>query len=316
MSPEPRQDDGPEVRTQVDGHVLTLRRLDKVLYPQTGTTKGEVLDYYARVAPHLLVQAAGRPVTRKRWPHGVEAEDFFEKNVPRGAPSWLRTVRLETPGSSRGHTHIDFPVISSTAELVYLAHLASLELHTPQWTVGPRGGVRNPDRLVIDLDPGAPAGLGECAEVALLVRERLRADGLEPYPVTSGSKGLQLYAEISADQGPDAVVGYARALADELAAGHRRLVTSTMSKAARPRKVFIDWSQNNPAKTTVTPYSLRGRAEPWVAAPRSWAEIEDAGSLRQLRFEEVLERLAGHAGVPAPAAPPVSGDGPRLPSTG
>ena len=316
MSPERRpDDDGPEVRTKVDGHVLTLRRLDKVLYPETGTTKGEVLDYYARVAPHILPQMAGRPVTRKRWPHGVEDQEFFEKNAPRGAPSWLRTVRLETPGSSRGRTHIEFPVISSTAELVYLAHLASLELHTPQWTVGPRGGVRNPDRLVIDLDPGAPAALAECAEVALIVRERLHADGLEPYPVTSGSKGLQLYAEVSGKQDADVVVSYARALADELAASHRRQIVSNMSKAVRPGKVFLDWSQNNPAKTTVTPFSMRGRTQPWVAAPRSWDEIEDPASLEQLRFEEVLERLAGDSETAAPPAPPVSGDGPTLPTT-
>ena len=175
--------------------------------------------------------------------------------------------------------------------------------------------VRCPDRLVIDLDPGAPAGLPECAEVAMIVRERLQADGLEPYPVTSGSKGLQLYAEVSGKQDPDVVVSYAKALADELAASHRRQVVSNMSKAVRPNKVFLDWSQNNPAKTTVTPYSLRGRARPWVAAPRSWDEIADPGSLEQLRFEEVLERLAGDSDEPAPKAPPVSGEGPTLPST-
>jgi bifunctional non-homologous end joining protein LigD len=283
----------PEPQTQtveVDGRRLALRRLDKVLYPATGTTKAEVLDYYAKIAPTILPHLADRPVTRLRWPDGTESQPFFEKNVPSHAPSWLRTVVLPTPGSSRDLETLTFPIIEDLAGLVWLGNLAALELHIPQWTVGPRGGVHDPDRLVIDLDPGAPAGLDECAEVALLVRQRLASDGLDGIAVTSGSKGMQLYVPLSGEQSASVVHGYARRLADELAAGHRGLVVSKMAKNLRPGKVLLDWSQNNPAKTTISPYSLRGRAQPWVAAPRSWDEVA-AGRLRQLTAAEVLRRL-------------------------
>ena len=185
-----------EVRVDVGGRTLRLRRLDKVLYPETGTTKGEVLDYYARVSPLLLPHLARRPVTRKRWPDGVSGPSFFEKNLPRGTPDWVSSVTLPTPGSSSGHDDASYPLVLDLATLVWLANLAALELHVPQWQVGPRGAVKGPDRLVIDLDPGPPAGLAECAAVALMVRERLVADGLSPVPVTSGSKGMQLYAPL------------------------------------------------------------------------------------------------------------------------
>lgn len=280
-----------EALVDIDGRRLKLRNLGKVLYPQDGTTKAQVLDYYARVAPVLLPLLAHRPVSRFRWPDGVRAGSFVEKAVPRGAPDWLKTVALHSPGSSRGHEEVTYPLVDSLAALTWLVSLASLELHVPQWQVGPRGGVRDPDRLVVDLDPGAPAALPECAEVALLVRERLVDDGLEPLPVTSGSKGMQLYAPVSGRQDSDVLRGYARSLAQALARDHPKLVVSSMSKAIRPGKVLLDWSQNHRAKTTISPYSLRGRELPRVAAPRTWAEVEDAGSLTQLHHQDVLERL-------------------------
>lgn len=278
-----------EVRVDVEGRTLRLRRLDKVLYPATGTTKGELLDYYARIAPVMLPHLGRRPVTRKRWPDGVAGPSFFEKNLPRGTPEWVRSVTLPTPGSSSGRDDATFPLVLDLATLVWLTNLAALELHVPQWQVGPRGAVKNPDRLVIDLDPGEPAGLSECAHVALLVRERLEADGLRPVPVTSGSKGLQLYAPLDASRDAEAVRAYAESLASALAAEHPRLVVASMAKAIRPGKVLLDWSQNHAAKTTISPYSLRGREQPHVAAPRSWAEIVP-DELRQLTFRQVLAR--------------------------
>lgn len=285
MSPEP-----DEQLVSVDGHQFKLKRLDKVLYPEAGTTKAEVLDYYARIAPVLLPQLADRPVTRIRWPDGVDSKPFYEKNTPSYAPSWLRTVKLPTPGSSRNRETLAFPVLEQTADLIWMANLAALELHVPQWTVGPRGAVRNPTRLVIDLDPGPPAGLAECAEAAHLIKDRLAEDGLTAVPVTSGSKGLQLYVPLDGSQSADVVNGYAKRLAESLAKSQPRLMVSNMTKALRDGKVLLDWSQNNPAKTTICPYSMRGRARPWVAAPRTWQELAAPG-LKQLDTAEVLRRV-------------------------
>ncbi len=291
---------------EVDGHQLTLKRLDKVLYPETGTTKAAVLDYYARIAGVLLPHLADRPATRIRWPDGVQAAQFFEKNVPPYTPDWLRTVVLPTPGSTRARETLRFPIFENTAALMWAANLAALEFHVPQWTVGPRGAVHHPSRLVIDLDPGAPAGLAECAEAASLIAERLAADGLSAVPVTSGSKGLQLYAPLRADQPVELVHGYAKRLAEELERKHPRLLVARMLKSLRGGKVLLDWSQNNPAKTTVCPYSLRGRARPWVAAPRTWAELAEPG-LGQLEAAQVLQRVARDgdlaAAMLAPGAP-------------
>ena len=275
---------------EVDGRVLALSNLEKVLYPQTGTTKAEVVHYYTQVAAVMLPLVANRPVTRKRWPDGVGGQPFFEKNAPQGTPEWVRTVRLPVPGSTKARETIDFTLIDGLADLVWTANLAALEIHVPQWTVGPRGAVHGPDRLVVDLDPGAPAGLAECTEVAFAVRDRVAADGLECYPVTSGGKGMQLYAPISGRQDAMTVHGYAKRVAEELERAMPRLVVSRMTKALRPGKVLVDWSQNHPAKTTISPYSLRGRDHPTVAAPRTWQEL-DAGGLAQLTFDELLARL-------------------------
>ncbi len=282
---------------EVDGRTVTLSNLDKVLYPATGTTKLQIIDYYTKVSVHLLDELEGRPVTRRRWPNGVEGMSFFEKNVSSGTPAWVHRATLETPGSSRGIESLTFPVIDSLASLVWHANMAALELHTPQWRVagadekGRVEDVFNPDRLVIDLDPGPGAGLAECAEVARLVLDRLGGDPETVRPVTSGSKGLQLYAAVDGTVDSDTVRERVRVLAEGLAKDHPRLITATMTKSLRTNRVFLDWSQNSASKTTITPWSLRGRELPWVAAPRTWDELADPDTLAQLRYDEVLARL-------------------------
>ncbi|RMI04961.1 non-homologous end-joining DNA ligase [Cellulomonas triticagri] len=289
----PARPSEPPQTVRVGDRDVRLTHLDRVLYPATGLTKAEAIDYVVRAAPALLPQLAERPVTRIRFPGGVGGETFFEKNTPRGAPSWLRRQQVPTsPGADDEDgegTVLDLPFLDDVAGLVWATNAGALELHTPQWTVGPRGGVRNPDRLVVDLDPGAPAGLAECARVAHLVADRLRADGLTTVPVTSGSKGMQLYAPLPGRRTAVEVRQYARDLAHELAAAHPHLVVAVMRKEVRGGKVLLDWSQNHPAKTTITPYSLRGRERPTVAAPRWWDEI--GPDLEQLSPADVLDRL-------------------------
>ncbi|WP_366939548.1 non-homologous end-joining DNA ligase [Nocardioides sp.] len=288
---------------EVDGRTLTISNLHKVLYPRTGTTKGEVLNYYAQVAPVLLPHLADRCVTRIRWPHGVQDGSFFEKNVPARTPSWVRTATVPTTGSRAQSTSdtLVFPIVDDLATLTWLVNLAALELHVHQWTVDADGEPQGADRLVIDLDPGEPAGLHECCQVALLVRERLAERGLTAAPVTSGSKGLHLYAALPEPLPSEESTALAKEVAEELQAEHPTRVTATMTKARRSGKVFLDWSQNSGSKTTISPYSLRGRELPTVAAPVSWAEVEagaeDPMELRQLRFEEVLERVAERGDV-------------------
>ncbi|SHF67309.1 non-homologous end-joining DNA ligase [Streptoalloteichus hindustanus] len=280
------------VTTQVQGRRLKLSNLEKVLYPQEGFTKAEVLDYYVRIAPVLLPYLRARPLTLRRYPDGVDAASFFEKDVSRHAPAWVRTVRVPTPGSGKGAEAADFAVIEDLPTLVWVANLASLELHVPQWTVGPRGARRDPDLLVFDLDPGAPATVVECCRVAERLRELLTADGLSVWPKTSGSKGLQLYVPVAVP-GPERTSEYARAAAELLARQTPRQVVATMAKQARHGKVFIDWSQNNPKKTTVAPYSLRARPRPTVSTPVTWAEVVDCAGPEDLVFTapRVLERV-------------------------
>lgn len=299
----PAEADGGRVSVTVDGRVLTVSSLGKIEYPATGTTKGEVLAYVAAVAPALLRQLAGRPLTRVRWPNGTAGESFFEKNIPAGTPEWVRRVTLDSPGSrgSRGAgERVTYPLIDDLAGLTWVTNLGSLELHVPQWRVDADGTPQPPDRLVVDLDPGAPAGLAECAQVALLAREALAAAGyVRTVPVTSGSKGMQLYA---VPPGPVPRTGegsphqVARSIAQALERREPALVVSSMTKAKRPGKVLFDWSQNTTAKTTICPYSLRGKRDtPYVAAPRAWAEVEaaaDHGELWQSTPEEVTARLA------------------------
>jgi bifunctional non-homologous end joining protein LigD len=291
--------DPQEVLVEVDGRTLRISNLDKVMYPSTGTTKGEVLHYYAQVAPVLLPHLADRAVTRIRWPNGTSEGQFFEKNLPSGAPGWLRSVTVPSTGSRGGGDRIVFPVIEGLADLTYFANLASLELHVHQWTVGRNGRPRNPNRLVIDLDPGAPAGLAECCRVALMVREKLADRGLSAAPVTSGSKGLHLYAALPGRLNADEVRDRAQRIAQELTREHPDLVLWKMTKSLRPGKVFLDWSQNTGAKTTISPYSLRGKDRPYVAAPRTWAEVEEGAEegLSQLQLDEVLSRVESDGDV-------------------
>jgi bifunctional non-homologous end joining protein LigD len=281
------------VAVDVEGRTLRLSNLDKVLSPEIGLTKGEIIAYYTAVAPFLLPHLAGRPLTVKRYPSGVDGQFFYEKNASRGKPDWVRTVRLPAPGSTKNRDEIDYIVVEELATLVWLANLAALELHTPQWTVGPRGGVRGADQLVLDLDPGAPAAIGECCRVALLLREALATDGLTPVAKTSGSKGMQLYAAIK-ETSSDTVNEYAHELAKRLEAEHPDLVVSRMTRSLRPGKVLVDWSQNNAAKTTVSVYSLRARPTATVSCPVTWDEVEAGADGTPLSFTQadVLGRIA------------------------
>lgn len=270
---------------------LPVTNLDKVLYPATGTTKGDVLDYLIQVAPALIPQAAWRPATRKRWVDGVgttaePGNSFFRKDIEASAPAWLPTGTIAH--KERTNT---YPLANNAAVLAWFAQLAALEIHVPQWRFGADGEPRNPDRLVIDLDPGPATGLPECARVARAVREILGGMGLRPVPVTSGSKGIHIYAPLDGSVSTQQASAVARQLASALEEAMPELVVATQKKALRDGKVLVDWSQNNGAKTTVCPYSLRGRAHPDVAAPRTWDELEDPG-LAQLDYRDVLRRLA------------------------
>jgi len=273
-----------KIVVEVEGRQLALSNLDKVLYPE-GFTKGQVLDYYTRIAPVLLPHLADRPLTLKRWPDGVQGHSFFEKNAPSYRPEWLRTETLPSPGSTKKRDSIDYAVIEELAALVWVANLATLELHIPMWRVG-RGG---PDLLVFDLDPGPGTSIVECCEVALLLRPLLEAEGLTPIAKTSGSKGMQVYARTHV---PDTST-YAKELAQRLEKERPQLVVHRMAKALRPGKVLVDWSQNNPAKTTVSVYSLRARDTPTVSTPLTWQEVETCSSASELVFtsDDVLGRV-------------------------
>ncbi|MEV8220613.1 ATP-dependent DNA ligase [Microbacterium sp. NPDC077391] len=294
---------------QIDGRRLRITNLDKVVYPETGTTKGEVIAYYSQIAPLMLPHLRGRPVTRKRWVDGVGTADapggsFFTKQLERGAPDWIRRMPIEHSDGPK-----DYPLADDVASLVWFAQIAALELHVPQWRFTPSGGRGMPDRLVLDLDPGPDVGLAQCAEVARIARVILGGMGLEPMPVTSGSKGIHLYARLpTADDGTglqssDDVSAVAKELARLIEADHPDLATHVMAKSQRGGRVFIDWSQNSASKTTIAPYSLRGRAHPWVAAPRTWDELDDP-ALRHLDLHEVLERMRSGVDPLAALAPP------------
>jgi bifunctional non-homologous end joining protein LigD len=293
------------VTVEVAGRRLTLSNLGKVLYPPgagfEGLSKAEVIDYYTRVAPVLLPHVASRPATFTRWPDGVDGKAFFEKNAPSHTPDWVRRVRLPSPGSGTGRATIDYVLVDDLPTLVWAANLAALELHVPQWRVDDTGQVAEPDLLVLDLDPGPPATVVECCQVALLLRESLADDGLVAYPKTSGSKGMQLMVALEPSSA-DRTSAYARSLAGALARDHPDLVVAQMAKQVRPGKVFIDWSQNNAAKTTVAPYSLRARSLPTVSTPVGWDEVAACTSAQDLRFvaSQVLERVARDGDLMAP----------------
>lgn len=274
----------------IEGRKLRLTNLEKVMYPETGTTKAEVLAYLAAVAPLLIRHARDRPVTRKRWVNGVGTADepgqmFFQKNLDDSAPDWIPRVRLQ----HKSHINV-YPLVNDLATLTWLGQIGALEIHVPQWKVGRDGTPKNPDRIVLDLDPGEGAGLAECAEVARLAKEILEQMGLPPVPVTSGSKGIHLYASLDGKSTSDEVSAVAHELARALEADHPDLVVSDMKKTLRTGKVLVDWSQNNAAKTTIAPYSLRGRLRPMVACPRTWDELASE-DLKNLDYRQVMERI-------------------------
>jgi len=281
-----------KIVVQVEDRQLTLTNLDKLLYPD-GFTKGQVLDYYTRIAPVLLPHLAGRPLTLKRWPNGVQGHSFYEKNAPSHRPDWLRTETLPSPGSTKQRETIEYAVVEELAALVWVANLATLELHTPMWRVGSA-----PDLLVFDLDPGPGTSIVQCCEVALLLRPLLEAEGLAPLAKTSGSKGLQVYARTHVED----TSTYAKGLAQRLERDRPELVVHRMAKALRPGRVLVDWSQNNPAKTTVCVYSLRARARPTVSTPVTWDEVEKCSAAVDLVFtsDDVLARVEAQGDLFAP----------------
>lgn len=290
---------------EVDGHAIALTHLDRVLYPEAGTRKYDVISYYLAIADAMLPHLASRPVTRKRWPSGTAAAPFFEKTLPAGSPPWIPTFTIAHAADDKV-----YPVAQNTAVLVWFAQMAALELHVPQWRIdlSDGDGERYTDRLILDLDPGPDVPLSQCGRVALTIRDVLTDTGMASYPVTSGGKGIHVYARLPAPVRADSARAVAKEIATALEQAYPADVTASMTKAARPGKVFIDWSQNSAAKTTLGPYSLRGLAQPWAAAPREWSELSEP-DLAQLLYSEVLERysdsgdlLAGLSGPrPAPS---------------
>jgi len=284
------------LEVEVDGRLLSVANLDKVLYPASGFTKGDLISYYVAVAPAILGHLAGRPVTLARFPDGVEGRSFLEKHVPAHAPAWLETVEVpRVLGRRTRRDALEQAVVSSVAGLVWAANLAAIELHVPMWRVD-TGPSPRPDLVVFDLDPGPGVGVLECIPVAVALRRELEARGLEAVPKTSGRKGLHLYARLEPPRAWQDVRSEAYEVARRIEAEEPRRVVTSMARARRPGRVLIDWSQNHPAKTTVAAYSLRAEATPSVSAPLRWEELaaaERAGRADGLRFRpaEVLARL-------------------------
>jgi bifunctional non-homologous end joining protein LigD len=283
----------PAARVEVDveGRRLSLSNLDKVLYPAVGFTKGQVIDYYTRVAPAVLPHLRDRPLTLKRYPNGVDAQYFYEKRCPSHAPEWVRRAHVEK---------IEYCVCDDLPTLVWLANLADLELHPSLSKVDE---VLRPTVMAFDLDPGAGAGLPECCEVAFLLRDALAQLGLESFAKTSGSKGIQIYVplnneDVDYDHGTKAL---SKALARHLEAQHPKLIVSQQKKELRSGKVLIDWSQNDEHKTTVGVYSLRARERPTVSTPVTWEELEDPAAL-VFESADVLERVERLGDLFAPVA--------------
>jgi bifunctional non-homologous end joining protein LigD len=275
---------------EVDGRRLKVTNLDKVLYPEAGFTKAEVIDYYVRVAPAMVPHIADRGVTLRRFPNGVEGQSFFEKRCPSHRPEWIGV--FPGPGDRTGT--IGYCALDSVAALAWSANMAALEVHAPM----ARGAdIESPTMCVFDLDPGPGTGIPECAEVAIDIRSVLdNLAGLVAFAKTSGSKGLQVYVPLNTPHAHGHCSGFAQAVAQVLEKHHPKQVTSTMAKSARPGKVFIDWSQNSRHKTTVAVYSLRARPRPTVSTPVTWEEVEAAAEGADLRFEaaEVLARVTKH----------------------
>jgi bifunctional non-homologous end joining protein LigD len=288
-----------KVEVRVGNRTLTLSNLDKVLYPEAGFTKAQVIDYYSRIAPVLLPHLKGRPLTMKRYPDGVDGQFFFEKNCPKHRPDWVKTLPVYSKENGRD---IHYCTIDSLPALVWAANLADLELHTSMH-LG-----KSPDRptmMVYDLDPGAPADIVQCCQVALWLREYFADHGLEMFAKTSGSKGMQVYVPLNTPTSYDDVTPFAKQLARRMEQEHPKQVVHNMKKDLRHGKVLVDWSQNVSAKTTICVYSLRARARPTVSTPISWDEVEtclEKGDPAYLVFEtgDVLRRVEEHGDLYAP----------------
>lgn len=289
--------------TEVEGRRLALSNLEKVLYPATGFTKAEVLHYYATVADVLLPHLRDRPVSFLRYPDGPDGQVFFTKNVPPGTPDWVTTAEVpRSEGPARMVLVQDLPSLMWAANLV-------TEFHTHQWLIG---NAEVADRMVFDLDPGAPATIVHCCEVAVWLRERLAADGVEAYAKTSGSKGLHLLAAVRGSS-PAQVSDYAKELAVEAEKAMPGLALHRMTRSLRPGKVFVDWSQNAARKTTATPYTLRARSEPLASAPVTWGEVEECGAPERMAFRapDIGPRVQAYGDLLAPLLDP--GRAGRLP---
>ena len=284
---------------EVEGRKLKLTNLDKVLYPTTGFTKGQVVDFYVRIAPVLVPHLAGRPLTMKRYPEGVNQEYFFEKNAPMHRPDWVKTAPI---WSESNHRTIHFILANDLPTLVWIANLASIELH-PSLSLA--ADIRTPTAIVFDLDPGPPANIVQCAQVGLWVREIFDHFGLQSFAKTSGSKGLQIYIPLHTKTSYEQTKSFAHAVARLLEQEHPELVVSDMKKAVRTNKVFVDWSQNDEHKTTISIYSLRAREHPTVSTPVAWDEVEqtlrkkDAGRL-VFEAKDVLARVGKMGDLFAP----------------
>jgi len=281
------------VEVEVEGRALRLSNLDKVLYPETGFTKAQVIDYYTRVAPVLLPHLRGRPLTLKRYPNGVDGKFFYEKECPSHRPDWVQTASIPIRTDGR---RVNFCLAEDLPTLVWTSNLADLELHT---SMARAAEITRPTMMVFDLDPGAPAAVLECARVAVALRDLLTPLGVESWVKTSGSKGLQVYVPLNVETTYQQTKPFALAVAQLLEREHPGLVVSRMRKELRQGKVFVDWSQNDEHKTTVCVYSLRAKAHPMVSTPLAWGELEQAlaaedPDLLAFDWEAALARVAEH----------------------
>lgn len=275
---------------EIEGKHLKLSNLDKVLYPAAGFTKGQVIDYYVRVAPVLIPHIAGHPLTLKRYPEGVDHPFFFEKNAPKHRPDWVKTAPIWSEGNNR---NVNYILPNDLPTLVWVANLASIELH-PSLSLAK--DIDCPTMMVFDLDPGPPANIVQCSQVAMWLREIFDHFGLQSFPKTSGSKGLQVYVPLHTPTSYEVTKPFAHALARLLEDEHKDLVVSDMKKTLRVGKVLVDWSQNDEHKTTVSVYALRARERPTVSTPVKWEEVEQAlkkkdASLLIFEAKQVLERV-------------------------
>jgi bifunctional non-homologous end joining protein LigD len=293
------------MKTTVGGRELTVTNLDKVFYPESGFTKGQVIEYYERIAPVMLPHVKDRPLTMRRFPDGVDGPSFFEKHVPAHAPDWLRHVSVP---SSTGETTVEFCVVCDLPTLIWAANLGTIEFHVPLWRIGNRRKLPGPpDHMVFDLDPGEGSTVVECCRVARLIVDLLTDRDLQSFAKTSGSRGLQLYVPLGRRSTWQTAREDSRQIAKQLERQHPDLVVSTMRKSLRRRRVLIDWSQNHPSKSTVATYSLRARPEPTVSTPVTWEEVDqcaDDGDAGLLRFTapQVLERVNSFGDLFAPVS--------------